>query len=171
MSHDADIHKLAELIKGINIAMLTTVGDNGALHSRPMATQQAEFDGVLWFFTEAESGKVHEVQQDKHVNLSYADPSGNRFVSVSGLAQLVRDRAKAEELWSPIHKAWFPKGLDDPNLALLRVQVTQAEYWDGPSSTLVKLYGFAKAMVTGKKYGEEGVDHAKVDLRSGMPSA
>jgi general stress protein 26 len=69
-----------------------------------------------------------------------------------------------KELWSPLHKAWFPKGLEDPKIALLRVDVDRAEYWDAPSSAAVRLFGFAKAVLTGKRYGEEGVDHQKVNL-------
>ena len=159
------VTQLGKLIKGIGFAMLTTAMPDGTLRSRPMATQQTEFDGTLWFFTYADSAKVDEVRQDWHVNLAYADPAGNRYVSVSGLARTVRDPAKARELWNPLHKAWFPKGLDDPNLALLRVDVEQAEYWDGPSSKIVQLAGFVKATLTGKSYQGEGTDHAKVDLR------
>lgn len=146
------IEKLRELIKDIDFAMFTTVDESdGTLRSRPMSTQQAEFDGDLWFFTRASAPKVDEVQREQQVNVSYADPSHNRFVSVSGTARLVRDRKKNEELWSPVLKAWFPKGLDDPDLALLRVNVQKAEYWDAPSSKLVEVAGFVKALVTGKE--------------------
>jgi general stress protein 26 len=148
--HHEDVEKLAKLIRGIKFAMLTTAMPDGTLRSRPMATQQAPFDGSLWFFTYFHSGKVDEIEHDQHVNVSYADPSGNRYVSVSGRAAIVRDRQKAGELWSELHRAWFPQGLDDPNLALLRVDVHDAEYWDGPSSRMVQLAGFVKAMVTGK---------------------
>ena len=144
--------------------MLTTVDKEGRLHSRPMATQQTEFDGTLWFFTDATSVKVHELQRDRHVNVSYANPDDQRYVSVSGMASTMTDRGKMEELWSPLHKAWFPNGLDDPNIALLRIDVDRAEYWDAPSSAVVQLFGFAKAMLTGKRYGEEGVDHEQVKL-------
>ena len=98
------------------------------------------------------------------MNLSHSKPDDQRYVSVSGTASTVRDQAKMKELWSPLHKAWFPKGLDDPNIALLRVDVDRAEYWDAPSSAAVRLFGFAKAVLTGKRYGEEGVDHQKVKL-------
>ena len=161
---NGDIQKLGELIKGIRVAMLTTVDDEGCLHSRPMANQDDIFDGTLWFFTQANSGKVHELQRDRHVNLSYADPGDSRYVSVSGTASISRDREKMKELWSPIHKAWFPEGLDDPNIALLRVEVDKAEYWDSPSSAVVRMFGFAKAIATGKPYGEEGTDHEKLRL-------
>jgi len=152
MKSENDIAKLAKLVKGIKVAMLTTQEGDGTLRSRPMATQEAEFDGTLWFFTEASSHKVDEIDREHNVNLSYADESDNRYVSVSGRARLVRERAKIDELWSPILKAWFPRGKEDPEIVLLRVDVEKAEYWDAPSSTLVKLVGFAKAMVTGQPY-------------------
>ena len=147
---DNELKKLNDLIKDVRIAMMTTVDDDGSLRSRPMATQEAEFDGDIWFFTYADSGKVHEVQADQHVNVSYADPGSNTYVSVSGRANLVRDQEKNKELWKPILKTWFPKGLDDPNLALLKVHVHKAEYWDAPNNTLVHLYGFIKSAATGK---------------------
>lgn len=150
-SHDpADVQKLAKLIKGIQFAMFGTMTQDGVLRSRPMSTQEAPFDGALWFFAQADHALVREIGGNDQVNLSYADPSDNRYVSVSGRAAVTRNREKAEELWTEIHRAWFPKGLDDPNLALVRVDVTDAEYWDAPSSKLVQLAGFAKAMITGK---------------------
>jgi general stress protein 26 len=162
---EENVRKLRDLIKDVKVAMLTTVDAEGTLRSRPMATQEVEFDGTLWFLTWVNTAKVDEIERDHHVNVAYADPSSDKYVSVSGVARLVRDRKKAEELWTPLHKAWFPQGLDDPNLGLLRVEVQKAEYWDAPSSKVVQLAGFVKAMVTGKPYGEEGVDHQKVNLR------
>ncbi len=150
------IKKLHELIKDIRFAMLTTVEEDGTLRSRPMATQEFEFDGNLWFFTNANAPKVDEVKHDQHVNLSYAEPDKQKYVSVSGKAELVRDRQKIEELWNPIYKAWFPQGLDDPNLSLLKVSVDKAEYWDSPSSQVVRLFGFVKAAVTGKPISNAG---------------
>lgn len=163
VTHDARaVEKLGELIRDIQIAMLTTIGADGILHSRPMATQKTPFDGDLWFFTAASSLKVDELQDHRQVNLNYADPKGNRYVSVSGTASVFRDRAKEEELWSPIYKAWFPKGLDDPDLLLLRVAVDEAEYWDAPSSKMVQVVGFVRALVTGKQY--EPGDHGHVTM-------
>ena len=161
-----DVQKLGELIRDIRIAMLTTVEEDGTLHIRPMATQQVVFDGDLWFFTEAAAPKVENVEHDEHVNIAYASESDHRYVSVSGTARLVRDRAKAEELWNPFVKAWFPKGVDDPNLALLKVSVQRAEYWESPNSGIVRLAGFAKALVTGKRY--EGSENEKLDLEGAV---
>ena len=141
--------------------MMTTAEEDGTLRSRPMATQQVEFDGDLWFFTNANAPKVDEVQHNQHVNLSYAEPNDQKYVSVSGKAQLVRDRQKIEELWNPLFKAWFPQGLDDPDLALLKVSLDKAEYWDSPSSKVVRLVGFLKAVVTGKPI--DAGDNEKID--------
>ena len=149
------IEKLKGLIEGIDFCMLTTI-DSGNLRSRPMSTQQFEFDGDLWFFTNDDTHKVEEIQKDDRVNVAYSKPDDNTYVSVSGRASIVKDRAKIEELWNPIHKVWFPDGLDDPHLCLFKVAVDQAEYWDGPSSKVVQIFGFVKALATGQEadYGE-----------------
>jgi general stress protein 26 len=162
MDRREQIEKLGELMKDIRFAMMTTVEPDGTLRSRPMATQQVEFDGDLWLFTQASAPKVDEVARDERVNLSYSAPDENRWVSISGTAEVVQDRAKAEELWQPLLKAWFPKGLDDPEVALLKVTVEQAEYWDTSSSKMVQLAGFVKAIATGKEY--EPGDNEKLSL-------
>ena len=157
-----DTAKLWELIKSIEFAMLVTE-DGDMLRSRPMATSQKEFDGTLWFFTRASAHKVTEVAQDERVNLSYAHPGKQDYVSISGRARLVRDRASIAEHWSAATKVWFPKGQDDPDLALLAVTVQQAEYWDAPSSTMVHAYGYVKSVLTGQ--APSPGENAKVDLK------
>jgi general stress protein 26 len=159
------IRKLGELIHDVKFAMLTSVHADGSLHSRPMATQQVEFDGNLWFFTGLNSEKVRELESNPEVNLSYSAPEAQRYVSVSGRANISRDRKKMEELWNPLFKAWFPKGLNDPDICLLHVDVTHAEYWDSPSSKMVQLAGFIKSVVTGKRLEKPG-EHAELDTRS-----
>ena len=157
------IRKLDEMIKDIDFAMLTTVAEDGSLHSRPMSTQRAEFDGNLWFFTQASAPKVGEIEHEQRVNVSYAKPESQRYVSVSGRATVVRDRAKIKELWSPELKAWFPGGADDPDLALLKVAVERAEYWDSPSSAVAHAISFVKAMVTGQP-ADPG-ENEKIELK------
>ena len=155
------IKKLKDLLESIDFAMLTTIA-GGKFRSRPMSTQKFEFDGDLWFFTSDQTHKVEEIEADNRVLVAYSKPEDNTYVSVFGRAEITKDRAKIEELWSPIHKAWFPEGLDDPTLALLKVSVEEAEYWDAPSSKLVQIAGFVKALVTGQEadYGE----HGKINL-------
>ncbi len=155
------IEKLNELIKDIKIAMLTT-NDGGIFRSRPMATQEAEFDGDLWFFTSRQTHKAEEIEKDNRVNVSYSEPDDNRYVSMSGTAEIVSDREKIEEFWSPLYLAWFPKGLDDPSICLLKVTVGHAEYWDATGSTLVEAFGLLKSLVTGERTG--GGDHVMLSL-------
>ncbi len=158
-----DLNKLIDMIKDVDIAMMTTVDDDGSLRSRPMRTQKVMDDGILWFFTGYESGKSHEIKDnDAHVNLSYSDPDDQLYVSVSGKATLTKDKNKIDELWNPTLKAWFPEGKDDPNVALIKVKIDKAEYWDAPNSTLIHLYGMAKAALTGEK--TKPGDNAKINM-------
>ena len=141
--------KIAELVKGIHIAMMTTVAKDGAMSSRPMGVQNTPFDGVLWFLTRADSEKVEEIVEDQHITLTFAEPKDSKYITLKGRAGVSRDRAKIKELWSPIYKAWFPKGEDDPDIAVLRVNVTEGEFWEASSSKLVVMAKYAAAAVTG----------------------
>jgi general stress protein 26 len=136
-----EIRKIGELIHDVRICMLTTLDETGHLHSRPMVTQQVEFDGDLWFFTSKSAHKSHELANDQRVNISFVNTDKQHFVSVSGIAELVDDRAKEKELWHDGYKAWFPQGLEDPDLVLLKVRVRKAEYWDSVNSS-VNLLGY-----------------------------
>lgn len=156
------IKKLGELIKDVQTAMMTTM-DWGVLRSRPMATQDFEFDGDLWFFTSLETHKVEEIEKDRRVNISYAAPDKNIYVSVTGSASIVQDRAKIDEYWNPIYQAWFPEGKDDPNLILLKVTVEQAEYWNYSSGILVQALNFVKALVIGESDSGGGTNE-KINL-------
>jgi len=144
------VNKLANLIKGIKMAMFISLSKDGFIHSRPMATQELEFDGDLWFFTSIDSEKIIEIKYNSHVNVSYADIGTNKYISVSGDAEVVEDKNKIKQLWNPTLKIWFPNGSEDPKLTLIKVNVTNAEYWDTPQNAVVKLVGFVKAITTGK---------------------
>lgn len=167
MSHDHTKHegakKLYELIKDVRVAMMTSVEPDGSLHSRPMYSHKIDESGDIWFFSRARTPKVAELEQDAQVNLAYADPSNENYVSVSGVAEIVRDRAKITEYWSEGLRTWFPKGQDDPDIALLRIHPSGGEYWDSPSRTVMHLYGYAKAALTGKSPTELS-DQKKVSL-------
>ncbi|URL59845.1 pyridoxamine 5'-phosphate oxidase family protein [Luteibacter flocculans] len=154
--------KIWSLIKDARVAMLTSERD-GRLYSRPMVASQKGFDGSLWFFTRKSSPKVAEVEGHRQVNVAYASASDNSYVSLSGVANLVEDRAAIEAHWNEWIKTWFPDGKDDPDLALLRVDVDTAEYWDAPSSKMVLAFDYLKARITGQTphVGE----NRKVDIR------
>lgn len=164
-SHDRSAHikKLAELIEDIEFAMLTTRTSDGRLVTRPLGTQEVEFDGDLWFATSVDSGKVAEIREHPQVSVAYASPGKNTYVSVSGRASIVDDRAKIDALWSPPMKIYFPEGKDDPSLRLIRVEAESAEYWDSPGTAIGKMLYLAAAAVT----GDPGAlsENARIDLR------
>jgi len=152
-----DLQKLRDMVKDIDFCMLTTIDEEGDLHSRPMsANGEIDSHGDLWFFTSASSHKVSEIGTAPKVNVSFADPKNQQYISISGVADLVRDRKKIEDLWKPEFKMWFPEGKDDPEVALLRIRLEKAEYWDSPSSTVGYALSFVSSLVPGKQpdFGE-----------------
>lgn len=152
MSHESDYEKLREMIKDIDLCMLTTVDESDELHSRPMSlNSDVDEQGNLWFFTSSASHKASEIERTPNVNVSFIDTKQQHYVSISGMAELVHDKQKIKELWKPVLKAWFPDGPDQPDVALLKVKMTKAEYWDGPSSTIAQAISFVSAIFTGKQ--------------------
>jgi general stress protein 26 len=122
--------KLYDLIDDIKFCMLTTQ-DGNILRSRPMAHKEADESGALWFFTHVSAHKNFEVEKEHQVNLAYAAPGSQNYVSLSGTATIERNQAKVRELWSDMDKVWFKNGPDDPDVVFLKVVPHEAEYWDG----------------------------------------
>ena len=139
-----EIETLRELIKDIDTAMLTTVTEEG-LVSRPMKTQEVEFDGDLWFFTKKETSKYDEIRNDQDVNVAYA---GKSYVSVRGRAEIVEDIEKKKELWSKIYEKIMQTSYDDPDVILIKVKAEAAEYWE--EGNLIKRIAFFYKRMTGK---------------------
>lgn len=154
-AEDQDI--IAKLVEKASIALVTTVAEDGSLVSRPLAVQQREFDGDLWFFTEDPSAKTSQVRANDQVNVALQ--AGHGWLSISGRASVVKDAAKIDELWSTGAEAWFEQGREDPAVALLRVQGDTAEYWTSNAPMVVTLAKYAKAAVTG---GRPDVGESKV---------
>jgi general stress protein 26 len=150
--------KIGELISDVHIAMMTTVAKDGSMSSRPMAVQDKEFDGTLWFLTRNTSEKIDEIEQDQHVTLTFAEPKKSEYLALKGRANVSEDRSKIKELWNPLYKAWFPKGENDPEIAVVKVDVTAGDYWVSTSGKIVTLFKYATAAATGGKVemGESG---------------
>jgi general stress protein 26 len=155
----SDHDTLWELIKGIRFGMLTHRHANGMLHAHPLTTQNQSLDegAQLYFFISRKSELARSLQQDGNVNVSYADPGDDSYVSLSGQAVIAEDQDKKTELWTPLARSWFPTGVNDPDLALLEVRIHHAEYWDVKESKMVQFVKMAKAAITGelpRKLGE-----------------
>jgi general stress protein 26 len=142
--------QLTKLMSEFKTAMLVTRTDDGHMRARPLSIAGSRDDGALYFSTAVESPKVHELDVDPRVNVVMQD--GRRFVSLSGVASVVDDRALIDRLWSESWKVWFPKGKDDPSLRIVAVEPVEAAYWDMTGATGIKyVFEMAKAYVTGKR--------------------
>jgi general stress protein 26 len=146
-AQDDQLH-LQELVSRAQLAMLTTVTSDGRHVSRPMALQKSEFDGDLWFFAYEDSAVVAQVRAEPEVNVSFTDQRNSSWTSVAGRAEVVHDRTKADDLYGPALKIWFPDGPETPGLTLIKVHADSAQYWEGPSSTIGKVAGGIRALVT-----------------------
>jgi general stress protein 26 len=162
VSRTEALETIGRIIGKVKIGMLTTVAADGHMHSRPMDTHDQEYDGDLWFFSEASSRKVDEVRANSRVNVTYA--SGNSYVSLAGTASLVTDVAKKRALWKDDLKAWFENGPEDPNVLLIHVRGESAEYWEGPPGGKI---GSAVAAITVMLTGNEEAfgTNERVDLK------
>jgi general stress protein 26 len=142
-----ELDRIGTLIHKARTALLTTVDEHGRLVSRPMVAQEREFDGDLWFFTEDPSHKTAEVRANPEVNVALE--SGKGWLSLSGRAEVVRDPARIDELWSASAQAWFEHGREDPAVALLKVTAHSAEYWTSDEPRPVVLLKYARAAARG----------------------
>lgn len=161
IQHIKNVRKLKEKINDIKIAMLTSLTADGKAHSRPMYTHEIKDDGVIWFFTQKDCPKTVEIASNANIALTYSDPENNLYVSITGTAKVVQDPKKIDELWNFSLKAWFPGGKDDPNVALLCIEPSSAEYWDSPGTAVVQFISLIKSSLTGTTYRG---DNEKINL-------
>ncbi len=150
------LKKFFNQIEAIEVAMMTTRRADGHLESRPMAAQRRAAGADLWFVTCEGTAKLADIERDPHINLAFYKDRTREWISVSGTAQLSRDRAKIHELYAPDWKAWFPKGddprhgtPDDPRFVLIGVDVHAAVFLEVNKPIPVVLFEVAKGMVTG----------------------
>jgi general stress protein 26 len=158
-SENDDRAKLIELMDGMYIAMFTTRSEDGALQSVPMARQEVEPSGELWFITARDTRHVSDIAARPEVGLTFS--SSDTWVSVHGTATVVDDTAKLEELWNTFSEAWLPGGPEDPNATLIRVDVAGGEYWDTPGGKVASILSLAKTKLTGETYD---TDHGTAAL-------
>jgi len=160
MTQDDDRQaKVRKLIEDSRLAMLTSIDEDGRLVSKPMATQEVEFDGDVYFIAERSSHKVRNITRDPRVNVAYS--SSSAWVSLSGEAEVLEDADKLSELWNTFTDAWLEGGPENPENVLIKVTAAAAEYWDTPNSKVVQVVNLVKAKVTGERF--EG-DNETVDL-------
>jgi general stress protein 26 len=162
MKKQENVEKLRELLKGSRICMLSTYSLSNGIHTRPMSFNELTDNGEIYFFTNEYSAKTEEISVNNEVSISVSNEGKSNYLVLKATASLVKDKAKMEELFNPMVKLWFPDGLEDPNMALIKSDITSAEYWDSSSSTMVFLFNAAKSLISGDVY-DEG-EHGEIKL-------
>jgi general stress protein 26 len=159
----SDRQHVADLVSRAEVAMLTTMTQEGKHVSRPMGLQEAEFSGDLWFFAYDDSAKAAPIRVHPGVNVSFSDTKSHSWTSIAGRAQIVHDRQKAEQLYSPTLQAWLSDGPETPGLTLIKIEADTAEYWEGPTSTVAFVAGHLRAATTGNP-GTDPIRNDTVEL-------
>ncbi len=134
-----DVQRFKDLIHDIPFAMFTTVTVDGSLRSRPMVATSDAYDGSLWFFSRGTSPVAQEIGGNSHVNITYVSAPEDRFVSVSGTAEVVRDAARSRQMWNVSFASWFPGGPEDAELSMIKIALTKVEYWDRKAGRMHQL--------------------------------
>ena len=152
------LKKFKKLVEDIRTCMFITNNETETDHTRPMSTIEVEDNGTLWFFTDIRSVKVEEVSTKRQVHLTYAHPGKESYLNVRGTSSVVTDKQQIKDKWSPIVKAWFPNGPEDPNVALLKVEPYQCYYWDSETGKMVQFVKIAIGAITGSPKVASGAE-------------
>ena len=160
-THQEAIETVNGLIKDIEVAMLTTINEGKAV-SRPMQTQEVEFDGELWFLTLKDTAKYLEILANPSVNLAYA---GKSYVSISGTAEFSEDLERKKEYWNPVFDKLLETTYDDPNVVLIKVTAETAEYWES-GNKLKAVKKFAKKLTSNEKMGNDNEMNDTVEFNN-----
>ena len=163
--------RFRELLQGFETAVLITHGGKASFRARPMVVAGVDYNCDLWFVTNRDSAKVHEIQRDREVQV-VCQNGWSSCVCLTGRASLDNDRAKLLELWNPSCQAWFPKGVNDPDLVLIHLAGEHGEYWDNTGTSQINfIYQTIKAIVTGERPTIPEKQHGQVKfVRSGYRS-
>jgi general stress protein 26 len=162
--HSLQVAELAAKIKSVRFGMFTTVDRHGHLTSQPMTNQEIDADGALWFYTSTATELWENIAARAKVNVSFAEPADSLYVSISGTAERIVDRARIRALWNPMVAAWFPNGVDDPHVVLVRVAARTVQFWDSNDNKVTQMFEMARAAITGTRPEVEPGEHGKIAL-------
>lgn len=151
------IGKIKKLAESADTCHFVTAISKIPLSTRPMSTQKVDDDGSVWFMSDRDSAKNHEISSDRRVQLFYSHQSSSEYMSIFGTAEILFDKNKIEEMWTPIARAWFTEGKDDPAISLIKVTPEEGYYWDTKNNKMVSLIKIATAIVTGKTM-DDGIE-------------
>jgi general stress protein 26 len=144
----ADVDRVWKLIADIPVAMVVT-REGQHMRARPMAARPARDEGAIEFLTDVDAPKAHEIRRDETICLALADNKTQKYVSITGRAEIIDDRERVEKIWSIYDKAFWPDK-NDPRIRILRVTPESAEFWEG-AGTVVTAVKLVAAMASGER--------------------
>jgi len=154
------IDKLKSLVDDIMVCLFCTnlKTDDGST-CRPMSAIKVCDQGNIWFFSEKSSDKNKAITSDKNVQLFFSHPAKSSYLVVNGEAEIILDKTKIEELWTPVAKIWFKEGKDDPTISVIKVTPKMAYYWDTDGSRMMNFLKIVASVVTGTNLvdGKKGI--------------
>jgi general stress protein 26 len=150
-TNEATVHMLRSMVEGLDICMLITTDIEGHRHNRPMAAIKIDKKGDCWFFASKSSGKLKDISVNNKLQVVFANPAINDYVEVHGVASMVCDEEEIKSKWSPMVNEWFPKGMKDPEVCLVRVEVTNVFYWDKIAEGIKRLVIKTTTVVEGQR--------------------
>src|ERR1700691_2799003 len=148
MAEQPHLGRVWDIIALVGVCMLTT-RFAGGLRARPLESRPDRDAGIIWFVTDLHSAKEYEIEADNDVGLAFVDAKANAYLSITARTEVLRDHAKAAEIWKPTDSMWW-KGPDDPNVCVLRVTPLTAELWDGPARRAVPAFEFVRERLPGE---------------------
>ena len=159
LNHNEAIDKIKSLVDDIKICLFCTdlKTDDGST-CRPMSAIKVCNQGNIWFFSEKDSDKNKAITADKNVQLFFSHPAKGSYLVVNGEAEIILDKSKIEELWTPVAKIWFKDGKDDPTISIIKVKPSNAYYWDTDGNQMINILKMIASVATGKNLvtGNEG---------------
>ncbi len=164
LQHVEAIKKIQELVAAANVCLFATKLTHTPLSVRPMSTSKVDDEGNVWFFSKKNSEKNEHIEEDDQVQLMYSNNNSLEYLSLYGHAEIVRDHNKIEELWTPIAKAWFTEGKDDPSITLLKITPQEGHYWDTKNGKVISLVKIAISVMTGKT-SDNGIEGKVENVR------
>lgn len=153
------LDKLQNLVNKIDIGMLCTYPiSEDYIHAVPMSRQEIDEEGCIWYLFSKDSQTYKNIKDDNKVSIQFADVGNYTFLSIDGYAEVSEDKERIRKYWNKFVEAWFEKGIDDPNIRILKVEVKDAHYWDNKTNKLVTFLKVASSAISGQNLdiGREG---------------
>lgn len=149
LEHQDAILKLKELSERARICMFCTQLEKKPFDARPMALQETDEEGNLWFISPADSDKNFDILKEGEAQLLFMNNLDAEYLSVYGTASIYSDKNTIEEKWSVMANTWF-HGKDELNVTIIKVCPKESYYWDVKAGKLVSMLHYVSAVVSGK---------------------